>query len=185
MESTAIVQKTGAPYPHDEQYYRDRGNFDKSHDFNAAERSVSDFPFKPGGTTLAAGIDPELVRYPPRDATVLRFVNTKNSSEVATSGNLTIKVGTVVTWVNETSNEAHTVTLNVAGEKKLPSIHPDPPVNYDRHGITDYDGSQIVNSGTFLGGTPVRLRFTKAGSFYYGCLYHDNSGMVGVITVKP
>jgi plastocyanin len=185
MESTVIVQKTGARYPHDAQYYRYMADSEKWHDLAAAERSVSSFPFKPGGTTLAAGIDPGLVRYPPHDSTVLRYVDTRDARKVATSGDLTIKVGTVVTWVNETSNEPHTLTLNVAGKKKLPNIPPDPPVNFKRYGITDYDGSKIVNSGTFLGGTAVRLRFTKAGTFLYGCLYHDNSGMDGTITVTP
>jgi hypothetical protein len=87
--------------------------------------------------------------------------------------------------VNLTSNEPHTLTLNVAGKKELPSIPPDPPVNFNSHGVTRYDGSKIVNSGTFLGGTRVRLMFTKVGKFYYGCLYHDNSGMDGTITVTP
>jgi len=185
MESTVIVQKAGARYPHDALYYRYIADSEKWHDLAAAERSVSHFPFKPGGTTLAAGIDPGLVRYPPLDSTVLRYVDTRDILKVATSGNLTIKVGTVVTWVNETSNEPHTLTLNVAGKKKLPRIPPDPPVNFNRHGVTRYDGSKIVNSGTFLGGTRVRLMFTKTGKFYYGCLYHDNSGMDGTITVTP
>jgi plastocyanin len=185
MESSVVVQRAGAPYPHSVAYYRKTGDSEQRADLEAAQDSVSQFPFKPGGTTLAAGIDPGLVQEPPSDATVLRFVDTKEAGNVAKSGNLTIKVGTVVTWVNETSNEPHTLTLNVAGTKGLPHIPPDPPVNFKRHGITIYDGSKIVNSGTFLGGTAVRLMFTKVGEFYYGCLYHDNSRMVGTITVTP
>lgn len=185
MESTVVVQKAGARYPHSVKYYQKIGNSEEKDDIAAARASVSLFPFKPGGTTLAAGIDPGLVQYPPSDATVLRYVDTRKAGKVAASGDLTIKVGTVVTWVNETANEPHTVTLNVAGKKKLPNIPPDPPINFKRHGITKYDGSKIVNSGTFLGGTPVRIMFTKAGKFYYGCIYHDNSGMDGTITVTP
>jgi plastocyanin len=185
MESAVVVQKAGSHYPHGMKYYQKIGDSEQRADIEAAQDSVSLFPFKPDGTTLAAGIDPGLVEYPPSDATVLRYVDTRDARKVAESGSLTIKVGTVVTWVNETSNEPHTITLNVAGQKKLPNIPPDPPVNFKRHGITDYDGSKIVNSGTFLGGTAVRLRFTKAGKFLYGCLYHDNSGMEGTITVTP
>jgi plastocyanin len=185
MESTIIVQKTGARYPHDAQYYRDIADSEKWHDLAAAERSVSLFPFKPGGTTLAAGVDPGLVRYPPHDSTVLRYVDTRDAGKVAKSGNLKIKVGAVVTFVNETSNEPHTITLPKAGDHKLPNIPPDPPVNAPRGKIAKYDGSQIVNSGTILGGTRFRLMFTKPGSYYYGCLYHDNTGMVGIITVTP
>ena len=147
---------------------------------------MSSFPFKPGGTTLAAGVDPGLVRFPPHDSTVLRYVDTRDADKVVTSGSLMIKVSPVVTWTNETSNEPRTITLPVAGQHKLPNIPPDPPVNVAPRGqITKYDGSQIVNSGTILGGTRFRLMFTKPGSYYYGCLYHDNSGMDGVITVNP
>jgi plastocyanin len=185
MEGAVVVQKAGTHYPHNVKYYREIGNSERRDDIEEARDSVALFPFKLGGTTLAAGIDPGLVQYPPSDATVLRYVDTREPGKLATSGNLTIKVGTVVTWVNETSNEPHTLTLNVAGQKKLPKIPPDPPVNFNRHGITIYDGSQIVNSGTFLGGISVRLKFTKAGTFYYGCIYHDNSGMDGTITVTP
>lgn len=184
MESTVTVHKAGAPYPHDAAYYRDIGSAQKWQDLAAAELSVSSFPFQPGGTKLAAGIDPQLVHYPPHDSTVLRYVDTKDVGELGTSGNITIKVGTVVTWVNETSNEPHTLTLPKAGGKHLPNIPPDPPVNIAPHGqITKYDGSRIVNSGTFLGGTSFRLMFTKPGTYLYGCLYHANSGMVGTVTV--
>jgi plastocyanin len=183
MESTVIVQKAGAHYPHGVKYYQKVGKSQQRHDLADALSSVTEFPFEPGGTTLAAGIDPGLVQYPPPDSTVLRYVDTKDPKQLASSGNIKIKVGTIVTWVSETSNEPHTITLNVAGSSKLPNIPPDPPVNFNRHGVTDYDGSQIVNSGTFLGGTRVRIKFTKAGTFYYGCIYHVNSGMDGTVTV--
>lgn len=185
MEGAVIVQKAGTPYPHDAAYYRRLGATQLRADLRAARASVREFPFKPGGTTLAAGIDPQLVQYPPTDLTVLRFVNTRKPAKAAASGNLTIKVNTVVTFVNETSNEPHTVTLNVAGKSGLPSINPDPPVNVAPHGVTTYDGTKVVNSGTFLGGRAFELMFTKAGTYYYGCLYHVNSGMAGTITVTP
>lgn len=164
-------------------YYRRIGSKEQHDDLGEARDSVSEFPFKPGGTTVAAGIDPGLVQYPPPDSTILRYVDTRDVTQLQTSGKLTIKVNTVVTFVNETSNEPHTVTLNVAGQKKLPQIPPEPPVNFKKRGVTIYDGSQIVNSGTFLGGKAVRIKFTKAGKFFYGCVYHDNSGMDRTITV--
>lgn len=183
MEGTVVVQKARTPYPHGLKYYQRIGASEQHDDLGEARESVSEFPFTPGGAMVAAGIDPGLVQYPPSDATVLRFVDTKDPSQLQTSGDLTIKAGTVVTFVNETSNEPHTVTLNVAGQKKLPQIPPDPPVNFNRHGVTIYDGSQVVNSGTFIGGAAVRLKFTKKGTYYYGCIYHANSGMVATITV--
>lgn len=183
MESTVIVQRAGSPYPYDQSYYRKLGNSQQNDDLHEARDSVALFPFTPDGTTLAAGIDPGLVQYPPSDVTVLRYVDTNKPRKVAATGNLTIKVGTVVTFINETSNEPHTVTLNVAGQSGLPNIPPDPPVNATRHGINKYDGSKIVNSGTFIGGGEFRLMFTAPGTFYYGCIYHVNSGMAGTITV--
>ncbi len=186
MASTVVVQKAGAPYPRSAQNYLDIGARDEWQDFANGERAVTSFPFKPGGTTLAAGIDPGLVRFPPPDSTVLRFLDSGDLNDVSTAGRMTVKVGTVLTWVNETSNEPHTVTFAMAGETDVPNIPPDPSVNVVKPpGITTYDGSQIVNSGTFVIGQKFMLKFTKAGTFYYGCLYHDNSRMVGTITVTP
>lgn len=183
METSVVVHKAGSPYPHNAQYYRDIGNAQMWSDLAAAEQSVSLFPFKQGGTTLAAGIDPQLVQYPPTDLTVLRFLNTANPAKAAASGNLTVKVNTVVTFINETSNEPHTVSLNVEGKSGVPNIPPDPPVNAAPHGVTTDDGTKVVNSGTFLGGQSFQVMFTKAGTYVYGCIYHANSGMDGTITV--
>ena len=185
MESTVIVHSAGTPYPHDALYYREIGDSQKEQDLADARSSVALFPFKPGGTTLAAGIDPFLVQYPPSDSTVLRFLDSGDVAWFGTSGNLTVEVGTVVTWVNETSNEPHTLTFPLAGQRVLPNIPPDPAVNVSPSGVTKFDGSKIVNSGTIHGGTRFRLMFTKPGTYFYGCIYHDNSGMHGLITVKP
>ncbi len=184
MVMTVVVQRTGTPYPHTAAYYANAAQTERWDDLNAGFASISSFPFKPGGTTLAAGISPGLVHFPPADSTVLRFLDI--GKLLSNSGNMTIKVGTVLTWVNESSNEPHTVTFNVAGQSDLPPIPPDPAVNVVAPpGITDYDGSKIVNSGTFAPGQKFQLRFTKAGQFYYGCVYHDNSLMEGRVTVMP
>ncbi len=187
MVASVIVQNAGTAYPHNAQYYLDIGAQDEWEDFSDGRASISQFPFKPFGTTLAAGIDPGLVHFPPPDSTVLRFLTTGSFSDLAIEGNLTIKVGTVLTWANETSNEPHTVTFPPAGQNVLPNIPPDPAVNVATvpGAITTFDGSHLVNSGTFLGNQKFMLKFTKAGKFFYGCLYHDNSGMTGWITVTP
>jgi|GEM_PF-1973409 len=186
MVSTVVVQSSGTPYPHNAQYYLGVGAQDEWSDFFEGRRSISSFPFKWYGTTLAAGIDPGLVTFPPPDSTVLRFLTNGSFSTLSTQGNLTVKVGTVLTWVNETSNEPHTVTLPLAGQKTLPPIPPDPSVNtVPPPGVTTDDGTKIVNSGTIPPGKSFSLKFTKPGSYYYGCLYHDNSGMVATITVVP
>lgn len=178
MEGTVIVQKAGTPYPHTAQYYLTIGAQDEWEDLGAAQLSVSSFPFADRGTTFAAGIDPGLVTFPPPDSTVLRFINTNNRGLLATAGNKTIKVGTTLTWVNETSNEVHTVTFPAAG-KPLPEMNPFSPPS----GGTVYDGTHLVNSGILPPKGRFSLTFTKTGTFTYFCLLHDNSGMMGTITV--
>jgi len=184
MQGTVVVQKAGTPYPHDASYYHKLGETQLRADLRGARASVREFPFKPGGTTLAAGIAPQLVQYPPTDLTVLRFLNTRNPSNASTSGSFTVKVDTVVTFVNETANEPHTVSLNIEGKSGVPNIPPDPPMNVAPRGrVTTDDGTKVVSSGTFLGGQSFRVMFTKPGTYDYGCIYHANSGMTGTITV--
>jgi plastocyanin len=186
MEGAVVVQNAGTPYPHDAAYYRKLAAVEAREDVRGARGSMRLFPFTPGGTSVAAGIDPGLVQFPPSDLTVLRFVDSDDPTQEATSGNLTVKANSIVTFVNETSNEPHTVTLNVAGKAGVPNIPPDPPVNIAPHGaVTTYDGSKVINSGTLVGGRAFRVLFTKAGTYSYGCVYHFNSGMGGTITVTP
>jgi len=117
----------------------------------------------------------------------LRFLTSAStdSSVLAREGSITIKAGTTLTWVNLTSNEPHTVTVVPAGQTDLPELPPDPAINVAASGTTTFDGTKLVNSGTFVVGQKFSLKFTKAGSYFYGCLYHDNSRMTGTITVTP
>lgn len=186
MESTVVVQKAGTPYPHTAAFYRNAGEVDEWQDLDGAASSVALFPFKPGGTTLAAGISPGLFHGPLTQSTVLRFLTTGELADLPAEGGLTVKVGTVLTWMNESSNEPHTITFALAGQHTLPNINTDPAVNVvPPPGITTFDGTRIVNSGTILGGGKFMLKFTKPGSYFYGCLYHFNSRMTGIITVTP
>ncbi len=180
MVGTVVVQKAGAPYPHNAQYYLDQGALEEWEDLGQAQISVASFPFKVGGTTFAAGIDKGRTSLPPPDSTVLRFLNTNDHSKLATSGNTTIKVGTKLTWVNETSNEPHTITFPPAGQPP-PNINPDGP----QIGGSTYDGTKLVGSAALVRGQSYSLTFTRPGTFKYYCLFHDNSGMVGTITVTP
>jgi plastocyanin len=192
MESTVIVQAAGAPYPHDQKYYNQVGEADQAQGTAEAVNSLASFPFRDGGTHMAAGIDPGLVNPVPPDSTILRFIDTDVYSRLAdTAGNITIKAGTVITWTNETSNEPHTITFPRAGHHVLPPIAPDPPIipRLNGNGIPVFDGTHIVNSGTLMGlskfGKPqsFSLQFVTPGTYYYGCIYHVNSGMKGTITV--
>lgn len=186
MESTVVVQPAGTKYPHTPGYYLSAGAQDEWNDFRAGAASVASFPFAANGNTFAAGIAPGLGHGPPTQATVLRFLNNGNFDDVAKAGSKTVKVGTVLTWVNETTNEPHTVTFAKAGANQLPPLPPDPAINVvPAPGITPIDGTKIVNSGTFIANQKFSVKFVKAGTYLYGCLYHDNSRMTGTITVVP
>ncbi len=186
MESKVVVQRAGTAYPHTSGYYLHAGEVDEWADFEAGADSVALFPFKGGGTTLAAGISPGLYHGPLTQSTVLRFLTTGALGDLPAEGGLTVKAGTVLTWVNESSNEPHTITFALRGQNTVPNIPPDPAVNVvPPPGITTFDGTHIVNSGTIVGGQKFMLKFTKPGSYFYGCVYHGNSRMTGTITVTP
>src|SRR5262249_41182651 len=129
-----------------------------------------------------AGISPGLTGMPPSHSTVYRFLNANNLN----STTIDISVGTTVTWVNLTNNEPHTVTFPVAGQPLPPDVANNPfsPPS----GGSTYDGSVVTNSGPFGSavGFPTNtysLKFTKAGSFVYYCLFHDEFGMIGIVKV--
>lgn len=191
MIMNVTVHAAGTPYPHNAQFYLQTGRADQWAGLTEAQNSLALFPFANGGTTFAAGLDPGLVHFPPPDSTVLRYVNSNDRSKVATAGSITVRAGTVLTWVNLTSNEPHTVTFGVAGSTSVPSLPPDPAINVAPPGtVTTYDGTKVVNSGTFVGFAPsphnqFQLKFTRPGRYLYGCLYHDNSRMIGWVTVTP
>lgn len=192
MEGTVVVQNAGAPYPHTQSYYTSTGSTDLWEDLGAAQKSAALFPFKSFGTTIAAGISPGLTKFPPADSTILRYLNSAStdSSVLAREGSMSIKVGTTLTFMNETNNEPHTVTIVPAGQNDLPNMPPDPAKNAVAYpGVTTFDGTKVVNSGTLVRapGAPFAfsVKFIKAGSYFYGCLYHDNSRMTGTITVTP
>lgn len=191
MVMSVVVQKAGTPYPHTAAYYSAVGSQTAWANLTAAFNSIKLFPFPNYGTTLSAGIQPGLVHFPPPHGTVLRFIDSNNTGLINNSGNMTIKAGTVLTFVNETTNEPHTVTILPAGQTELPAaLGPDPAINAVAYpGITPFDGTKLVNSGSLVRapGAPFafKVRFTKAGQFFYACIYHDNSGMDGRITVLP
>jgi plastocyanin len=183
MNGTIIVQPAGTPYPHPQGYYTGQGNAEANAQLSAAQASIKLFPFANGGPMVAAGIDPKLMALPPSKSAVWRFLDADTLSTA--SQTVTIPVNSTITWVNETDNEPHTVTFPIPGHTPPPNLSPFAPPS----GGNTYDGSHLVNSGPF--GTAVglptnsfTLKFTKPGTFKYFCLFHDDFGMVGWVTVK-
>jgi cytochrome c oxidase subunit II len=67
----------------------------------------------------------------------------------------TAKVGDVIEW-NNTGNAIHSVT---------------------------FDNQQVPSLDTQNGGEKFEVKFLKAGTYHYICIYHITSGMTGTITV--
>jgi plastocyanin len=112
----------------------------------------------------------------------------------------TIHVGDSIEWTQTSAQSPHTVSLT-SGAKEPdvmlvtpqqagpPKIVLNPAVLAPAGG-TSYDGTGFVNSG-FLPGTQdptpgsrtYRLTFTKAGTYEFICILHDEMGMNGHVTV--
>ena len=175
MTGVITVQPKGTAYPHSQAFYTNAGSADQWKDLQAAYGALAQFPFRPFGTTIAAGISPGLTNPPPSQTTVLRFVQDGTNYNATT---IKIPVNTTLTWKNVTNNEPHTITLPVAGQP-LPNVPPFiPPA-----GGPTYDGTQFTNSGVLPPGASYSLKFVKKGVFKYYCLFHFPSGMSGTVWV--
>ncbi len=176
MLMTVHVQAAGSSYPQTQQQLFNAAQTASQADLSAAQAAPALFPYAVNGPHLAAGISPGLNNPPPSNATVLRFLD----DTTATSTNVTIAVGGSVTWTNLTLNEVHTVTFGIAGQP-FPTLSPFGPPQ----GGPAYDGTVITNSGVIPPGGSYTLTFTKAGTYTYHCLFHDEgSNMIATVTVQ-
>jgi plastocyanin len=187
MEGVVKVQHAGSPYPATQAQYDLIGSVRSKEDLFGAALSTLQFPFRPGGTTLAAGISPGLsTATKPSNLVVVRFLDSSDARDT----NVIIRVGQTVTWVNEDTNDPHTITFPVVGQpdpNSNPFALPCGGTTYNGNG----DGScasiappAATNSGLLLPGQRYSLTFTAKGTFTYYCELHDILGMVGTITVK-
>lgn len=177
MAGTVVVNPAGTAYPFDEDGYSTQAVAQTANDLQMAAQAVSQFPYAPGGTHIAAGIAPGLAAGSPSVAIVNRFIVDTNVDD----STVTVPLGATVTWTNQSNNAPHTVTFPVAGQP-LPVL-PGDPFTPPMGGST-YDGSQVTNSGVLAGGQSYSLTFTKAGTYVYYCLFHDGEGMAGTIVVQ-
>ncbi|HKU66305.1 MAG TPA: plastocyanin/azurin family copper-binding protein [Candidatus Baltobacteraceae bacterium] len=177
MAGTVVVLPGGAALPMSPAQYAAEGSADLATDLQAGVASIQLFPYTPGGTHIAAGIAPGLPGAKPTQATVMRYLDDATLS----SSNITVAVGTTITWTNESNNAPHTVTFPVAGQQP-PS---GPPEKVPPSGGSTYDGTTLTNSGVMPPGGSYSLTFTKAGTYTYYCLFHDGpTGMIGTVTVQ-
>jgi len=176
MSGTITVQQAGAAYPQSQGQYDAAGQASLANDLSQAAGSVALFPYASGGPHLAAGIAPGLNAAPPASSTVVRFLD---STDI-TNNTVTVAVGATITWTNLSNNFPHTVTFGVAGQP-FPVLNPFSPPS----GGSTYDGSALTNSGVMPPGQSYSLTFTKAGSYPYHCIFHDDTeSMVGTVIVR-
>lgn len=99
---------------------------------------------------------------------------------------LNIKTGDSVRWTNPTSN-AHTVTFNPPPgppEGDPFEIPPSKPAAaFDGTGFW-HSGVIGVNPDDPTTPTSFEMTFSKAGSFQYVCILHEDQGMVGTVNVE-
>jgi plastocyanin len=177
MAGTIVVNAKGTAYPAEEDAYSSQAMVQTNSDLQAAAQSVSQFPYTPGGTHVAAGISPGVSAGPPASATVNRFIVDTNVDD----STIAVPTGSTVTWTNLANDSLHTVTFPPAGQP-LPVLPGDPFT--PAMGGSAYDGSQVTNSGVMMPGQSYSLTFTKAGTYVYYCLFHDGEGMAGTIVVQ-
>jgi len=166
MNGKVIVREAGTPYPKTQDEYDAAVNTERE----AAVAQWQDTLNRPAESTVRADGTTEYKVVMVGDPKVMigRFL----------PGNLTIKVGDTVTWVNQDAHAPHTVTFGpIAGNPVLPYGDP-----------TAFDGSTPLNSG-FMGEhfpapATFSVTFTKAGTFDYICVPHSSFGMRGTITVE-
>ncbi|HEY9180178.1 MAG TPA: plastocyanin/azurin family copper-binding protein [Candidatus Baltobacteraceae bacterium] len=177
MEQTITVQYAGTPYPATQSTIDSQATAAEQSDLQVAANTPAQFPYTAGGPHIAEGMSFGLnTANPPPTSSVMRFLDGGSVTNTTT----TVPVGTTVTWTNLSSNMPHTVTFGVAGQA-FPTMNPFSPPS----GPTSYDGTQVVNSGPMMPGQSFSLTFTKAGTYTYHCLFHDDTeNMIGTIVVQ-
>ncbi|MDP9017238.1 MAG: plastocyanin/azurin family copper-binding protein [Candidatus Eremiobacteraeota bacterium] len=175
MQGTITVNPAGTAYPQTQSTINTQGATLASADLAQAAAAPPQFPYPAGGPHLAAGISFGLQTGTNVLSSVVRFLD---GPTLASS--VTVPVGTSVTWTNLSSNFPHTVTFGVVGQP-FPVLNPFAPPS----GGTSYDGTALVNSGPLFPGASYTLTFTRAGTYTYHCIFHDDTeNMIGTVVVQ-
>ncbi len=171
---TVVVQAAGTAYPKTQAAYDAAAQASIAADEQSALTSVGTVPSTTD--TIAAGVSPATAGG--ASSTVMRYLA---GPTLVDDQSVSVPVGTTITFKNLSNNVPHTVTFPALGTSP-PS---GPPFQAGTGGNT-YDGTALVNSGAIAPGGTFQLTFTKAGTFPYYCLFHENAeGMVATVTVTP
>ena len=165
MHGTVVVRAAGTRYPHTQGWYN-------LHTL-AVDNALIEHGLSLWDDALGSATSNHVyVGAADMDAMVMRFI----------ASNVTVKVG-------------HTVTFDMAKNMGLPIPHtvtfgPEPPAPTPVGDPTAWDGTGTLSSGVLLppgfgppGSSTYAVTFTKPGVYHYICMFHDDMGMVGTVTV--
>jgi plastocyanin len=171
---TVVVHAAGLARPKTQAAYDAEAQASIAADEASALASVATVPAL--ADTIAAGVSPATPGG--ASSSVMRFLA---GPTLVDDQSVTVPVGTTLTFKNLSNNVPHTVTFPALGASP-----PEGPPFQAGSGGSTYDGSALVNSGPIGPGGTFHLTFTKAGTFPYYCLFHDDEeGMMGTVTVTP
>jgi plastocyanin len=185
MEGTVVVLPAGRAPPRAPEAYRAQAAREWEVLRARAETLAASAPLvaepAPGGATdyfLSAGVGGN-------QASVYRFL----------PGELTVRVGDTVTWVQSDPQEIHTVTFGWSnGPPSLTVTEPvpfgpprlvlDPQATLPQGGPV-HRGDVYYNSGSLQPFARYTLTFLQPGVYPYVCLVHAGLGHGGTIVVQP
>lgn len=177
MTGTITVQAAGTPYPPTNATALAGAQAAESADLALGTSALALFPYTPGGPHLVAGMAPGLAMGMPSVTSIMRFLDGPD----VTATSVTVHAGDTVTWTNQSNNSPHTVTVAPVGAP-FPTLNPFSPPS----GGNVYDGTTLVNSGVIAPTQSFSLKFTKAGTYTYHCIFHDDTeNMIGTVVVLP
>lgn len=159
MTGVVHVRAAGTAYPHTQQWYNAQARKDRAAVIADGERIWSSARSEADAHHVFVGVTDD-------KAMVMAF----------TRSHVTIRVGQSVTfeWSKNAVPVPHTVTF---GEEPASLGPVGDPTHYA--GGTLSSGILVAPSSTFT------VTFTKAGTYSYLCMLHDQMGMVGSVTVLP
>ncbi|HET8596063.1 MAG TPA: plastocyanin/azurin family copper-binding protein [Intrasporangium sp.] len=157
MRGEVHVRPAGTPYPHTQQWYTAQASKDRAAVIADLERLRSRVQSAASAHHVFVGASDDM-------GFVMRFIRET----------VTVHVGESVTF--DLGRNAvpvpHTVTFGPD------PANPFPPVGDPTH----YAGGTL-SSGVLLPPATFKVTFTKAGTYDYRCLLHDDMGMVGTVNV--
>jgi plastocyanin len=155
MRGTVHVRPAGTPYPFAQKQYNHQATVQKASILRDGHRLWAETRKDATRHLVFVGADDGT-------AMVMRFIK----------DNVTIRVGSTITFVNSGMAAPHTVTFGP--EQNIFAPYGDP---------TNFTGDPL-NSGILIPGSSFTVTFTKAGTYHYICGLHDYLGMTGTVKVK-